>query len=329
MWKQLLAILMVVSLLVGCASNGNDEAEQANTEGEAAEEQTSSEDNDSDDTYPLTIRDAMDNEVTFEEAPKKIVSLIPSNTEILFSLGLGDRVVGVSDFANYPEEAASKEKIGGQELNIEKILSLEPDVVMAHASGAHNSEQGLQQLRDAGIPVYVVQDATSFESVYDTLASVGKITGTSGKASTIVEEMKASLVEIKQKADDIPNEEKKKVFMEVSPAPEIYTTGKGTFLNEMLNTINATNAVGDQEGWIKMNNEAIVELQPEVIVTTYGYYTENPKEKVMSREGWDSVPAIKEEQVYDVHSDLVTRPGPRLIEGVNELAKAVYPDTFQ
>ncbi|ARI78563.1 ABC transporter substrate-binding protein [Halobacillus mangrovi] len=327
LWKNLLSLFLVIGLLTGCTSGGDEGAGSTSEDSQGQTEQANSGEQ-TGTSYPFTATDALDQEVTFEKEPEKIISTIPSNGEILFTLGLSEEIVGVSDYANYPEEATQKEKIGGQDLNVEKILSLEPDLVLAHASGAHNSEQALEQIRDAGIKVFVVQEATSFEAVYESIQTIGKVTGASEKAEKIVTGMKEDLEAIKEKASGIAEEDKKDVFIEVSPAPEIYSGGKGTFLNEMLQAINANNVVGDQEGWFKMNNEAIVELQPEVIITTYGYYTENPKEKVLSREGWGSVPAIEKEQVYDVHSDLVTRPGPRLVEGVNELGKAIYPEVF-
>ncbi|WP_281658140.1 ABC transporter substrate-binding protein [Halobacillus sp. Cin3] len=326
LWRKLLAVLFVIGLLAGCASGGNEEAESSDDQSEQTTEENETSGDEG--SFPLILTDAMDNEVTIEEEPDQIISTIPSNGEILFALGLNEEVVGVSDFANYPEEAAKKEKIGGQDLNVEKILSLEPDVVLAHASGAHTSQEALQQIRDAGIAVYVVQDASSFDTVYETIATIGDITATSEKASDIVSGMQNDLKAVEEKAAAIAEEDKKDVFVEVSPEPEIYTGGQGTFLNEMLAVIQAENVVGDQEGWFKMNNEAIVELQPEVIITTYGYYTEDPQGSVLSRDGWDTVPAVEDEQVYDVHSDLVTRPGPRLVEGVQELAEAVYPDVF-
>jgi iron complex transport system substrate-binding protein len=276
--------------------------------------------------FPVTIKDALDNDVTIEEKPEKIVSLIPSNTEVAFALGLGENVVGVSDFDNYPEEATTKEKIGGMEINIEKIISLQPNLVLAHAS-AMNGTEGLQQLRDAGLTVLVINDAQNFEQVYDSIAMIGKATGENKKADELIKGMQDHLAEIKAKAGEI--KEKKKVFVEVSPAPEVFTTGKNTFMDEMISLINAENIANDQEGWIKMDQEVLIDRNPDVIITTYGFYTENAVEQVLSRQGWENVNAIKSKQVIDVDSDRVTRSGPRIVEGVEDLAKAIYPEVFK
>ncbi|UOR10870.1 ABC transporter substrate-binding protein [Halobacillus amylolyticus] len=316
-------LLMTIGLLVGCASNEGSSQPEENqnekgTNSEEAQGQAS--------TYPLTVEDSTGNEVVLEEDPERIVSLIPSNTEIVFALGAGEEVVGVSDNDNYPEQVNEIDKVGGMQINTEKVLSLKPDLVLAHGSSAHNFQAAIDQIRNAGIPVYVVKNASDFKGVYETIQSVGKLVDEQEKAESIVTGMKEKLKGIKEKASDI--KDPKSVFVEVSPAPEIYTTGTGTFMNQMLQAINAENAAAGQEGWVKMNEEAIINLQPDVIITTYGYYTEKPVEKVLSREGWEEVPAIEKKQVYDVHSDLVTRAGPRLIEGVERLAEAVYPETF-
>ena len=96
----------------------------------------------------------------------------------------------------------------------------------------------------------------------------------------------------------------------------------------MLSMVNADNVMSEQEGWVKVNQESVISSNPDVIITTYGYYSENPKEQVMKRDGWKDVNAVKNEHVYDVHSDLVTRTGPRLVEGVEEIAKSIYPEVF-
>ena len=313
-----LSIFVVLGILAACSNNAE---ETTATEKVETSTETSS------DQFPVTIQDALDQEVVIEKQPERIVSLIPSNTEIAFGLGLGEEIVGVSDFDNYPEEVNEKEKIGGMEFNVEKIISLKPDLVLAHASSAHNSKDGLDQLRNAGITVLVVNDAKSFEEVYESIEMIGKATGKTKEAEVMINNMKEKVEEIRTKAKEI--QEKAKVFVEVSPAPDIFTPGKGTFMHEMLEIINAENAAGDQEGWVQLTEEAIIQLNPDVIVTTYGYYVENPVEQVLSRKGWENVSAIQNKRVYDVNSDAVTRSGPRLVEGLEELASVVYPEVFK
>lgn len=312
----LLTILLAAGVLAGCG----DSTEQPKEEKKVEEGQSAA--------FPVTINDALDNEVVIEAKPERIVSVIPSNTEIAFELGLGEEVVGVSDFDNYPPEAAEKEKIGGLEFNVEKVISLNPDLVLAHASSAQNSEAGLQQLRDAGVTVLVVNDAKSFDQVFESIEMIGTAAGEKEKAETLVSDMKRQLEEIKTKANGIKEEDRKSVMVEVSPAPEIYAAGTETFMDEMLGVINAENII-TEEGWPKMDPEAIIERNPDVIITTHGYYTEDAVGNVLSRDGWQDITAVKNKQIIDVDSDMVTRSGPRIIEGVEELAKAVYPDVFK
>ncbi|PLS15019.1 ABC transporter substrate-binding protein [Bacillus sp. M6-12] len=322
LYSLLFAVLLSAGVLAGC--NTGDEKENGsskqNNEPKTEQKEEAS--------FPVTIQDAANKEVVIDKKPERIVTLVPSNTEIAFELGLNKEIVGVSDHDNYPEEATKKEKVGGMELNVEKVLSLKPDLVLAHGSSAQNSEQGLQQLRDSGIDVLVVNDAKTINDVYDSISMIGKASGQRDEAEQTVETMKAKFEEIKEKAAGIGESDRKKVLVEVSPEPEIYTTGKNTFMDEMITMINAENIYSDSEGWVKIDPEATIQRNPDVIITTYGFYTEKPVEKVLARKAWQNVTAIKEKQVVDVDSDMVTRSGPRLAEGVEELAKAIYPDIF-
>lgn len=128
---------------------------------------------------------------------------------------------------------------------------------------------------------------------------------------------------------EIPEENQKAVFFEVSPAPDIYTAGTNTFFDELLRIIHAKNAAAELDGWVQIDPEKVVELNPDVIVTTYGFYEEDATGGVLRREGWESITAVKNQDVYDVHSDIVSRPGPRLAEGAKELAQVVYPELFK
>lgn len=315
---SLLMALLLIGFLAACGNQGDTEEGKQSTEPKT--EQVA------EDSFPVTLKDAGDKEVTIEKKPEKIVSLIPSNTEILYAVGAGDEVVGVSEHDNYPEEVKDKEQVAGLELNIEKIISLKPDLVLAHGSAGDMWDSGLKQLEDSGITVLVVKNAESFDEVYNTIDFIGQATGHTEEASTVIDDMKAKLDEIEKKAAEIKEDDKKSVFVEISPAPEIYVAGKNTFMDQMLNTINAINSV-QEEGWPMMNEEAIIELNPEVIIVNYSYI-ENAVDQVLDRKGWQDVAAVKDKQVYMVDENLVSRSGPRIVEGVEELAKAVYPEVF-
>lgn len=315
----LLAVfLLAAGLLAGCG--GKEEPINENTDRKTADEAAET-------GFPITIKDGLDKEVKIEKKPEKIVSLIPSNTEIVYAIGAGNEVVGVNENDNFPEEAAKKEKVAGMELNVEKIVSLDPDLVLAHGSAADVWEAGLNQLEESGITVLVVPNAESFNETFETIQMLGKATGHEKEAENVVQEMKSKLEALRTKAKEIKEEDQKTVFVELSPAPEIYASGKNTFMDEMLAAIHAKNAV-DEEGWPKMNEEAIIAMNPDVIIVNYNY-VENAADHVMARTGWQDINAVKEKRVVEVDEDLLSRSGPRLIEGVEELAKAVYPDVFK
>lgn len=309
-------LVMAFTLLVGCGQSDSKKPE--------AENKTTQSENKTA-TYPMTVTDDTDNKVEFKQEPTKIVSLMPSNTEILFALGLDDHVIGVTDNDTYPEAATKKDKVGGMELNIEKIISLKPDAVFAHGMIAESAKSGIQQLRDAGIPVFVVKNASNFDETYDTIKTIGKITNRSAKADQIVEDMKAKVKDVQAKVADV---KKRNVFVENSDEPEIYTAGKDTFMQEILNLANVKNVADDQSGWFKIDPEEIIKRDPDVYLITYNYVP-NIVEKVKKRQGFKDLKAIKNDRVVQVDPDKTSRPGPRLAEGLEEVAKAVYPEVFK
>ncbi|HET7629442.1 MAG TPA: ABC transporter substrate-binding protein [Bacillales bacterium] len=319
-WTALFLIALTL-IVTACSSESSNPTNAAEKEKQQAQTAVS--------PFPVTVTDASGQDVTIKQKPERIVSLIPSNTEITYALGAGDRVVGVSKFDNYPAEVKAVEKIGGQHFNVEKIISLKPDVVLAYETQLASHKDALDQLRKAGIQVVAVNESSNFKDVYHSITLIGKVTGTSEKAGDIIRHMKETIAGIKAKASTVSDSEQKSVWVEVSPAPDIYTTGTGTFMNQMLETIHAKNIAADQKGWVKYSPEAVVKKNPDVIVLTYGNFVKHPVEKVLSREGWQKVAAVKNHQVYAVDSDLVSRPGPRLTKGLEKLAQTVYPNVFQ
>lgn len=314
----LLVISLLSAIMFGCVADDNTE-DQTSTDTNETTEGT---------YYPLEVTDSTDQTITIETEPTEIVSVIPSNTEILFALDLGDKVIGVTENDSYPEEVFEIETVGDFEINVEKIISLDPDLVLAHESSVNSSFDAFEQIKDAGINVYFVADAQSIEETYDMIEEIAVVTGANEVAEEIITQMKADFAEIEAVANEINEEERKSAMFEISPAPEIFTGGQGTFFNELIELVGAENAANELEGWVQVDPEAIVDLNPDVLLTVYGHYVENAKEEILNRDGFAEVSAIKNEAIYDVDEDLVSRPGPRLVEGAKEIGRAIYPEYF-
>jgi iron complex transport system substrate-binding protein len=209
-------------------------------------------------------------------------------------------------------------------VNAEKVIALNPDLVLAHASSMGVSDEVFKQIESAGIPVFVVKDSTTFDTVYDSITQIGKLTGKTKEANQTIKDMKEKVASIEKKAKTISKEDRKKVWIEVSGAPEIYTTGKGTFMNEMLTMIGADNVAASEKGWVKFSEEQVVKLNPDVIIATY----DADKNEIMKRPAWSSMTAVKEGNIEKVDQNKINRLGPRIVDGLEDLAKAVYPEVY-
>ena len=320
LWRKtgIFALIFVLSVFLLAACGSADEKNELKDNDNTEVSQT--------EAFPLTITDDLGNEVTIEEKPETVVSILPSVTETLFALGLDEEIIGVSDYDTYPEAALEKDKIGDMDMNPEKIISLNPDVAFLSKYNFDNHLDTIKQFEELGIKVVIIDTEESFEATYASIELIGKITGQTEEAEEVVSSMKEELAAIEEKASKIT--EKKKVWVEVSPQPDIYTAGQDTFMNEMLNIIGAENAATG-EGWYSANEEEAVQLNPDVIIVTYGDFVEKAVEQVLGRNGWQEVTAVKNKAVYDVDSDMTTRTGPRLVDGVEELGKAIYPEIFE
>ncbi|MEK5531649.1 helical backbone metal receptor [Viridibacillus sp. FSL R5-0468] len=314
-WQFCLVFVLALGVLVGCGQT--EDTKKKENSGSATEQQVAG--------YPLTETDALGNDVKFTEAPKSIITLVPSNTEILFALGLEKEIIAVSDNDDYPKAATKKEKIGGMEFNAEKIISLNPEVVFAHETLLGTSEAGLQQLRDAGLKVFVVKNAENFDETYKTIEQIGHITGKADEAKKITDDMKAKVKEVQVKVKDV---KQKSAFVETTDEPNIYTAGKDTFMQEMFDLANIKNVTADQTGWFQIDSEEIVKRNPDTIIVKYNH-VKNIVEKVKKRQGFDSITAVKNDAVVQVDANLTSRTGPRLAEGLEVIAKAVYPEAFE
>ncbi|SUL68042.1 Periplasmic binding protein [Staphylococcus aureus] len=197
----------------------------------------------------------------------RIVSLMPSNTEILYELGLGKYIVGVSTVDDYPKDVKKgKKQFDALNLNKEELLKAKPDLILAHESQKATANKVLSSLEKQGIKVVYVKDAQSIDETYNTFKQIGKLTHHEKQAEQLVEETKDNIDKV---IDSIPAHHKKsKVFIEVSSKPEIYTAGKHTFFNDMLEKLEAQNVYSDINGWNPVTKESIIKKNPDILIST-------------------------------------------------------------
>ncbi|MGK3149731.1 ABC transporter substrate-binding protein [Staphylococcus shinii] len=253
---------------------------------------------------------------------KRIVSLIPSNTEILYELGLGDRVFGVSTVDDYPKEVKDKKQFDAMKLNKEALLKAEPDLILAHESQKSTSGKILNSLKESGVKVVYVKDAQSIDEMYKTFRQIGEVTGKNKKAKELVKETKANIKEVK---DSIPkNAKAQKVFMEVSSEPEIYTAGKETFFDDMLTQLKVDNSFSNLTGWQKISKEDIIKKNPDILISTMGISKSEYEKIIDQRGGFNEINAVKNNNIEAINGDQISRPGPRIDDGLKALRDAIY-----
>jgi iron complex transport system substrate-binding protein len=275
--------------------------------------------------YPMEIVDSTGRTVTIEAKPERFVSLAPSNTEMLYACGLGSKVVGVTTFCNYPEEVKDKEKIGGfSDPSIEKVVALEPDLVLA--TTMHHKL--MDEMENLGLTV-LVMNASSVEAVMDEIQLLGKVSGNVDEAQNAVSEMQGKIDQVKQALKDVSDDEKVKVFYLLWDEP-IMTIGPNTLLNDVITLAGGVSVSSDADtDYPTYSLETLVDKDPEAIVfTVMGTGDGIDPEKVKAQDGWKVISAIKNDRIYGINDDLMSRPGPRIVDGLLDVAKALYPDLF-
>lgn len=273
--------------------------------------------------FPLTVKDEAGRKVTIKKRPERIISIAPSNTEILFALGLAKNVVGVDDFSDYPKAAQNKEKIGGfSKPNIEKIIALKPDLVLT-TGGVQKA--AVQELEKLGITAFVL-DSNKVRDVIEAIRKVGKITGRSEAAQKLAQEMEDEIEKITSKTDKLKEEERLKVFYELYREP-LMSAGPGTFVDDMITLAGGKNiAAQGQEEYPQFSLEILLQEDPPVYLAASGSMSDAGD--IKKRPGWENLNAVKEEKVYVIEENLVNRPGPRIVEGLKEIARAIHPELF-
>ncbi len=272
--------------------------------------------------------DGLGREITLETTPQRIVSLAPSNTEILFAIGAGSQVVGRDEFSDYPAEAASIESIGGSfgEYNIEAIVALKPDLVLA---AEINTPELVKQLEDLGLTVFYLKNPTTLEEMYVNLDVVGQLSG--HDVTELINSLEARVNAVDEKIT--PISARPTVFYEIdaTDAAKPYSYGPGTFGDLLIQRAGGANLVtlaGITDAYPQVSLEQIVLANPSVIILGDSMWGVTP-ESVLARAGWDALDAVKNNQIFAFDDNLVSRPGPRLVDGLEQLAKLLHPELFK
>jgi|AntRauTorckE6833_2_1112554.scaffolds.fasta_scaffold00332_23 iron complex transport system substrate-binding protein len=275
--------------------------------------------------FPLTVTDDLDQEIVMNEKPEKIISISPNMTEVLFAIGAGENVIGVTTFANYPQEATKVDKIGTiTEPNIEKIISMEPDLVIASSV---NKKETVERLRELGINVAGFE-AVSVNKAIENIKRIATVTGYQEKGDKITAEMYIKIAEIRNLVDEkLKINERPKVFYEIWNDP-LFTAGANNFIDDLIHMAGGFNIGRLAEGsWPQYNLEKLLIENPDVYVSTpHSADMEISKEQIKNRERFQPISAIQNDRVYIIDQDIINRPSPRLVQGLALLTKAIYPE---
>ena len=267
------------------------------------------------------IVDDAERTVTLAQTPQRIISLAPSNTELLFALGLNDRIVGVTDYCDYPPLARSKEKVGGfSTVNLEKVISLGPDLVLA--ANIHR-QTAVPELERRGIPVFVL-DRKTVDGVIDSLEVVAKLTRRDKEGSEATSTLRSRMGEILSRIAAFSSYPR--VFYELSP--QLHTAGAGTLIDDIIARGGGTNVAAATSGaYPQLSLEFLVLQDPDVVLLgDMGSDEMQTVQPILNRPGWHSITAVKTGRVFVVDPSLTNRPGPRIVEGLDQVVRIIHAD---
>ena len=269
---------------------------------------------------PITVTDDSGATVTLAQPATRIVSLAPANTEIAYAIGAGDKMVAGTSYDDYPEEAKSLPKIGDfANPSVEKIASFQPDLILA----AGGIQDGLRsKFEKLGVQVYVV-DPTTYEGVMASITEVGQLAGTSEEAQQVVDTMKQAQADVQGKVGSL---DKATTFLEIYSEP-LMTAGSGTFIDDMITIAGGQNIGAEAgSGFPNFSTEVLVQKDPVVYIADSGSMSK-PGD-ISKRAGFSELTAVKDGRVYVIDDNLIARPGPRLAQGLQELAKMIHPEAY-
>ncbi|MFP4081278.1 MAG: ABC transporter substrate-binding protein [Candidatus Aminicenantes bacterium] len=274
-----------------------------------------------------TIKDSLGYMHELGPAPQRIISLAPNITEILYALDLGDKIVGVTRYCDYPPPAVEKEKIGGMvDPNLEKIKALNPDLIIGFRG---NPLRTLQRIRQLDLPLFVLEMGKTVESVFLIIEKIGKVTQKEKEAALLVQSMKRKHQKIQQALREV--EHQPKVFFSLH-GMGLWTCGQDSFLDDLVRKAKGVNIAGNiKRRWIHFNREQLIHQNPEVIIIISKSMEEfhQAKEWIKDEHVFETLEAVAEDRIYFLDENLATRPGPRIVDALADLSRIIHPQKFK
>lgn len=311
MKKILALVLAIVMTLSLSACGGNDSTASDNGE-------------------TRIVKDRNGTEYSIPTDVERIIGATPAVTEIIAGLGEADKLVAIDNYSTDVEGIdADLPTFDTMAPDIEMLIGLEPQVLIASSNSQVSDDDPYKTLTEQGVTVIYMDNSVSLDGIMQDITFIADIVGNSEKGTEMTTSIKDKMTEISDIAATIPDDQKKSVYFEISPAPDLCTFGTGNFLDEILTLVGAKNCFGDKEGWITPSEEAIIGQNPDVILTNVNYTQDDQVKFIKARSGWEGINAVKNGEVYMIDANASSRPTQNIVKAMDQIAQTIYPDLYK
>jgi iron complex transport system substrate-binding protein len=321
MFRKMLFSLLIVLMLVACGAAKTSTPSAISTQPPANTVPSATFSN------SITLNDGLNRKITLVGPAQRVVSLAPANTEILFAIGAGAQVVGRDETSDYPAGALTLPTIGGYSgFNLEAIVALHPDLVLA---GGINTPELVASLEQLGMTVFFLPNPARLEEMYTNLETVARLTGHETETNLLVDSLKERVAAVDEKLQPLSYAPTVYYELDATNPTKPYTAGPGSFVDLLITRAGGINIGAELQGqWAQISMEQMVVANPAIIILGDAAYGETPA-KVAARPGWGTLTAVQTGQIFPFDDNLVSRPGPRLVDGLEAMAKLLHPNLFK
>ena len=275
----------------------------------------------------LPTKDRSGKEITLPKEATKIISLVPSTTEVIEDLGKTDQLIAVdTQSSTMMTDLKKLPQMDMMAVDAEKLIALKPQIVYVNDINLASSESVWKQVEDAGITVVNIPTSTSIKAIKEDVQFIADSLSEHEKGQKLIKTMDQEIDEVAKIGKTI--KKPKTVLFEVAALPDIYSFGNGTFLNEMIETIGAKNVLANEKGWLPVTEEAAIDAKPEVILTNVNYM-KDPAKEILARKNWENVPAVQNKEVFEIDNMSSSLPNNHITKALKQMAKAVYPEEYK